>query len=531
MATIQHPYYPIIYVRGYAGTQAEVEDTTSDPYNGFNIGSTRLRQHWTGECKRYYFESPLVRLMKDHGYKDVYDSGDEMADLGCVSPKSIFIYRYYDRTSADLGDGRRLSIQEAAAELSELILRAKKLVCGAADDKAFRVYLVAHSMGGLVCRCFLQNDAIGNPEARALVDKVFTYATPHNGIDMHILGNVPEFFSQNDVNNFNRETMRTYLALPPEANGEQDAASLNGKFDPNRFFCLVGTNHKDYAAAYGWSRRFVGPMSDGLVRIVNAATSGKWPASGSDAQEVESPRAFVHRSHSGYYGIVNSEEGYQNLIRFLFGDVRVDARLEVSNITLPPKVEKERASGKEVRASYHFEVIARVRGKLWDLHRRTVNEDSAIFRTFDEMLRPDKIAPGASPRHPTLFSLFLAKGQIVNPRGKSLGFSLDLGILVPQYEVAGVLWFKDHFEGGYLFRDKINLEAFPPGSRADNPDWVLYYGFDSKTPNRATLPAPSYRDESGIHFRIGIAQNTRPGIEATLVLTGIPWNQQEKSGT
>jgi hypothetical protein len=36
--------------------------------------------------------------------------------------------------------------------------------------------------------------------------------------------------------------------------------------------------------------------------------------------------AYVYRSHSGYYGIVNSEEGYQNLTRFLFGDVRIPNR-------------------------------------------------------------------------------------------------------------------------------------------------------------------------------------------------------------
>jgi hypothetical protein len=35
----------------------------------------------------------------------------------------------------------------------------------------------------------------------------------------------------------------------------------------------------------------------------------------------------VHRSHSGPYGIVNSEEGYQNLVRFLFGHLRIDGRV------------------------------------------------------------------------------------------------------------------------------------------------------------------------------------------------------------
>ena len=36
--------YPIIYVRGYAMTQSEIEDTVADPYMGFNVGSCKVRQ-------------------------------------------------------------------------------------------------------------------------------------------------------------------------------------------------------------------------------------------------------------------------------------------------------------------------------------------------------------------------------------------------------------------------------------------------------------------------------------------------------
>jgi hypothetical protein len=85
-------------------------------------------------------------------------------------------------------------------------------------------------------------------------------------------------------------------------------------FPLDRVFCLVGTNAKDYEAAAGLSRGVVGPESDGLVQIEQAQVPG-------------AHRAFVHRSHSGRYGIVNSEEGYQNLQRFLFGDVKVVASL------------------------------------------------------------------------------------------------------------------------------------------------------------------------------------------------------------
>jgi len=84
-------------------------------------------------------------------------------------------------------------------------------------------------------------------------------------------------------------------------------------FPVDRLFCLVGTNPEDFGAARGLSSKVVGARSDGLVQIDNAYVEG-------------AHRAIVHRSHSGRYGIVNSEEGYQNLRRFLFGglQVRVD---------------------------------------------------------------------------------------------------------------------------------------------------------------------------------------------------------------
>ena len=85
---IEPPFYPIIYVRGYAGTDDEVEDTVSDPYMGFNLGSTRHRQKWSGELSRYYFESPLVRLMKDYQYRDVYSAGLDMTLDRPIKPRA-----------------------------------------------------------------------------------------------------------------------------------------------------------------------------------------------------------------------------------------------------------------------------------------------------------------------------------------------------------------------------------------------------------------------------------------------------------
>ena len=70
-------------------------------------------------------------------------------------------------------------------------------------------------MGGLICRCLLQNPDVATAETRKLVDKVFTYATPHNGIEMGGI-NVPSLLSLNDMNNFNRKVMSQYLKVPAD---------------------------------------------------------------------------------------------------------------------------------------------------------------------------------------------------------------------------------------------------------------------------------------------------------------------------
>ncbi|MEQ9639990.1 MAG: hypothetical protein RIM84_08195 [Alphaproteobacteria bacterium] len=532
-AKITPPYYPIVYVRGYAGTEGEVEDTVADPYMGFNLGSTKTRVAWKGGIVRNYFESPVIRLMKEFGYRDVYEAGEAMTTDQVIGPQSIVVYRYYDQVSAALGTGERAPIEQFGHDLGTLILDLREKICGddAAALKAFRIYLVAHSMGGLVVRCFLQNTKLGadvaarkaNAEARTLVDKVFTYATPHNGIDAAIVGNVPAILTANNVNNFNRKRMADYLALPEaqKQDSPDDVRSLNGHFDPRRFFCLVGTNARDYAAANGWSSRAVGLYSDGLVRTDNAYVNGPVPGGG----QATAPRAYVYRSHSGHFGIVNAEDSYQNLVRFLFGDVLVEGVLEVDELTLPPAVEALRKKDREIRASYHFEVVAGVRGGRWDLSRRLVDENSSIFRRYDELF-PDTAAapPGLtqSARRPLLFSVYLRDAARVAKRRRSLGFGIDLRVLVPDYEVDGRLWMNDHFEGGYLFREKINLEAIPPAD--EKSGWGLRYGFDSRTPNRASMTADPIPGDGKLSFRIPIEQKTKPGITGTLVLTASPWN-------
>lgn len=522
----QHPYHPIIYVRGFAATQGEIEETVADPYMGFNIGSTKSRVAWTGERQRFYFESPLVRLMSDHAYEDVFVEGEDLLAVRptdkAVPYRSIVIYRYYDDASKDFGDGKTPPIEQFARGLGQLILRLRERVCANAKNGVtppdFRVYLVAHSMGGLVCRAFLQNPALGEAEARRAVDKVFTYATPHNGIDMRIVRNVPGWVSFGDINNFNRGRMADYLALPPG-----DDVSVVKNFPPERIFNLVGTNPGDYSVAGGLSSWAAGPASDGLVRIENATTHGPGP----DGTDVTSPRAFVFRSHSGHYGIVNSEEGYQNLTRFLFGALRVDGILDVDDISLPAEVQKAHQEGRTVQASYQFEVAASVRGCQWQMTRREVRENSAVFRTYNELFpgTPRTPRPPDRTKSPHLFSLFLDPNKSVKG-ARSVSFAFDLKVLVPDYVVDGLLFLKRHYEGGFIYRELILVEAFP--DKTTPSGWRIRYGYQDMNPGKPGVEAQTRElvagdPARGIAFDIPIEQKTRPGLRGRLRLEARPW--------
>ncbi|KRG41709.1 hypothetical protein ARC78_10825 [Stenotrophomonas pictorum JCM 9942] len=451
MERLHRPFFPIIYVRGYAMTRGEIVETTSTPFMGFEAGSTKMRQAQDGSIVKFVFESPLVRLMKDYDYRDVYESGAERRDR--LSPRCIVIHRYYDPADPAFGDGKAPSIADAARSLGRRILELRDSVCGsnAQARQDFRVYLVAHSMGGLICRCLLQNPEVASAEVRALVDKVFTYATPHNGIDVAGI-NVPQLLSLNDMDNFNRSTMGKYLKVP------KDRVNTLGDsgFPPERLFCLIGTNSRDYAAAHGLSSFAVGSLSDGLVRIANAYVEG-------------APRAFVNRSHSGYFGIVNSEEGYQNMVRFLFGDTCATAQLEITALAFPPEVEAARKRGKNVESAYYIEATVAPRGAYtYELTARTQANQCAIRRGYEELFNADGSLRDDA-RAPVLFSVFLDSGKIL--AGSEIAFSVDLAVCNAGYQIDGALLLKHHIPAEYLFRNTLVLFA-KPGS---DGHWQLRY--------------------------------------------------------
>jgi hypothetical protein len=524
--------WPIIYVRGYAMTRGEIDDTTADPFCGFNLGSTVIRATPNSKTppRKLIFESPLVRLQSDFGYGDVYEDGVDVGDPDYkfeIGTRSVIIYRYYDDASSLFGTGKTPEIETFAKGLGTLILRVRDLVCGnprngvAIED--FKCHLVAHSMGGLVCRAFLQNTALGDAKARKCVDKFFTYATPHNGIDMAGI-NVPEFLGLNDINNFNRERMARYLAIEPIFKKTKRVDWMQEEIFPSeRVFCMVGTNRTDYGAGAGLSRAFAGNGSDGLVRVANASV---WGINKAGKFSEPSATAYCFRSHSGRYGIVNSEEAYQNLVRFLFGDIRVDLWVDVENVRVPQELEQHDAAGK-VDGLYQFEVLASPRGKRWYLTRRVVEEDSVACKDHSVLRK----ATAAAPEKIYLSTMFLANRYKANPKFRTLSYSMQIAVRVPDYEVNKQFWPDRHYEGGYLYRDTVVIELKPP-TRA-GADWQVAYNWQSKDVGQATKPVSIEKLKGGkveIDIPFATADETpprSPGLTGRLRFVISLWNKDE----
>lgn len=314
---------PLVYVRGFAGGTRGIDKAVADPFYGFNEGSTHVRVGAHNQPLFHQFESPLLRLLREEGYELlVQGSQESYLDRHAQIPaNSVWIHRFYDRSASTWGGGpQEYQLEQAAADLLGLIDRLRE------KTGAPAVILVAHSMGGLICRCLLQKVLPDRGRDADCVAKLFTYGTPHGGIAFDIGGGllerVRDTFGLQGADIFGPRRMYEYLTPqarkdpggPPDGWDARVLPQGSGTLPVERVFCLVGTDPTDYDVAFGLSAAAVGPRSDGLVQIERAYVPG-------------AHQAFVHRSHSGRYGMVNSEEGYQNLRRFLFGDTRIEASL------------------------------------------------------------------------------------------------------------------------------------------------------------------------------------------------------------
>jgi hypothetical protein len=480
--------YPIIYVRGFARDTSGIDAVTDDPFYGFNDGATHVRVDGDDNPQFYQFEGPLVRLMEDEDYRVPMHGGQQAylsrsAD-GTQPRTSVWIYRFYDPAADTFGaPAVPYDLPTAAGNLLTFI----KLVLAKTDftdqgDGSLpekKVWLVAHSMGGLICRSMIQKVCPDSGIAASdIVDKIFTYATPHNGIVFGALGlniPVPEI-APFDAKIFNREVMYQYLTPAaelesvPDMPADWDAREITG-FNPSRVFCLIGTN----AADYGIVSQAVGPKSDGLVQIDNAYVRG-------------ANRTFVHRSHSGRYGEVNSEEGYQNLRRFLFGTRKATVRLV--DAALPP------STSPDVLDVWQAEVRVSVRGLPVLLDDQTAahycpvelgavagaSEPGGAPAPSDDVVTPGSGPagdPGSAPPLTTVFLLDPARASQMQREDLQPGtfsprcrYSLQIKVLHLEEQHGLFLW-RDHLETMPEWQDTLVVDV-GPGDDGTEHVWAAW---------------------------------------------------------
>ena len=289
-----------------------------------------------------------------------------------------------------------------------------------------------------------------------LVDKLFTYGTPHGGITFAAGGGLidwaVETFGPGGSDIFSPPKMYGYLK-PGAQWGEEGPKDWNCQeippdaFPRERIFSLIGTDAKDY----GIVEKVVGPKSDGLVAIENAFVKN-------------AHRAFVHRAHSGRYGLVNSEEGYQNLRRFLFGFFKI--RIELAGLQLPPL---------EAGESWQADVRVSVRGLPIVMHEQTAAHHCPVQLVLKEKEHQDD-ADAPIP----LATVFLLAPEALRRDGDSeqrprCRYSLQLGV-VRLIEKDGFFWWQDHLEqvadwDDILIVDVGRLEADPPSTLHGWAEW------------------------------------------------------------
>ncbi|TFD30411.1 hypothetical protein E3T40_15350 [Cryobacterium sp. TMT1-19] len=134
------------------------------------------------------------------------------ADPRSLEPDSVWIYRFYDAASDTFGvEPQSYDIGRAARGLVDFIDLVQAKTRGGPP-----VYLVAHSMGGLICRTVLQRELADPAEA---VSKLCTIGTPHGGISAELGGPIGSWlmdrFRPLGSNIFSPGTCRSTCCRPP----------------------------------------------------------------------------------------------------------------------------------------------------------------------------------------------------------------------------------------------------------------------------------------------------------------------------
>jgi Palmitoyl protein thioesterase len=476
MSKIDNPYYPIVYVRGYAMTADSKNNAVHDTYYGFNETSVELRNV---PPPKYFaidaFEGQLIKFIKSQGYTDEINEGLE--GFKGDKARGIWICRFYDE---DFIRGITRNIDDHARDLYNLIneiiperLKAVGVDLGT-NDEEYKVILIAHSMGGLVCRTLIQNIMPSmNEDPKKKIHRLVTMGSPHNGIDMGAIPDFVESFINKAINPYNagifdKDVMRGYLKIDKKVDGKYvyDANSLgeqsgNYFFPVKRCFCLIGSDH----ASYNLVKTITGNYSDGLVKQNNAfIVAGPRPDETYGDNETlkysDENRSFtanVHRAHSGFKGIVNSYESYENIKRFLFGNIM--AKIFLSDIKLPEPDTDD-------KYFYDFEFNASIKGTNVYLHRRAQDPcENAIRFLYKEI--PDKIH---------LYTGFLNSRLRMDQKDQYSYFAVSLG--VNEFKVKkGFIW-DTEYPSKPVFNETLEIGAGRPDEK--HPYGIVKYRWRSE---------------------------------------------------
>ena len=240
------------------------------------------------------------------------------------------------------------------------------------------------------------------------------------------------------------------------------------------------------------------------------------------------PRADVHRSHLRLLWNCALREGHQGscgLFSATFASTDI-SRWRTSR-SRPSSSKRARLHSKVARLPSHARSSRACVARTGIGAGASANQCSTVVveAAPSSVLSAPQDGSRTGPRRdrPQLFSVCLsARAAKASTPRRSLGFSIDLGALVPDYEVAGHLWLKAHYPGGYS-RDKIHLEAILPAPASAL--WQLRYGFDRLTPNRATRVAECQAGDAHLEFRIPIEQrNSGRASPQLLVLRAVAWH-------
>jgi hypothetical protein len=86
---------------------------------------------------------------------------------------------------------------------------------------------------------------------------------------------------------------------------------------------------------------------------------------------------------------------------------------------------------------------------------------------------------------------------------------------------------KRHYEGGFIYRELILVEAFPDKEAPGG--WRVKYGYQDINPGKPGVEAEvrlldAADPAAGIAFAIPIEQKTRPGLRGSLRIEARPWS-------